>query len=147
MKQLVASAENSEENPTEKYPYKTTKGETNVQREAPQNSGDILSQVRLIKVAHLSAHHSVMVPVQIAHVKGTVLLEPSKSLNQSLQVEESLLEIKEDGSTAVVIVNNSNLSCQLKKGLKLGQVTEAAIVDYTKQEYVCTNLTITSHCC
>ena len=61
-------------------------------------------------------------------------MEPSKSLDQSLQIEESLLKVKEDGSTAVVIVNNGNSSCQLKKGWKLGQATGAAIVDHTKQE-------------
>ena len=40
--------------------------------------------------------------VSIRLIMGT-----SKSLQQSLQVEESLLEVKENGSTAVVIVNNS----------------------------------------
>ena len=44
--------------------------------------------------------------VSIRLIMGT-----SKSLQQSLQVEESLLEVKENGSTAVVIVNNS-----LRKG-------------------------------
>ena len=89
MKQLVVSAENSEENPTEKHPNIITKDETNVQGEAPQNSGDVISQVRLIKAVRLPANHSATVPVQITHVKGTVLLEPSKSLDQSLQTEES----------------------------------------------------------
>ena len=138
MKQLVVSAENSEENPTEKHPNIITKDETNVQGEAPQNSGHVISQVRLIKAIRLPANHSATVPVQITHVKGTVLLEPSKSLNQSLQIEESLLKVKEDGSTAVVVVNNGNSSCQLKKGLKLGQVTGAAIADHTKQESLLT---------
>ena len=55
-------------------------------------------------------------------------------MDQSLQIEESLLKVKEDGSIAVVIVNNSNSSCQLKKSLKLGQATGAATVDHTTQE-------------
>ena len=38
--------------------------------------------------------------VQVTQIKGTILLEPSKSLDQ-LQVEESLLEVKEDGSTEI----------------------------------------------
>ena len=64
-KQLVASAEDSEENPTEKYPNKTTKDERNVHGEAPQNSGDVISQVRLIiiKAVLLPANHSATVPV------------------------------------------------------------------------------------
>ena len=84
MNQLVVSTENSEENPTERHPNIITKDETNVQGEAPQNSGDVISQVRLIKAVRLPANHSVTIPVQITHVKGTVLLEPSKSLDQSL---------------------------------------------------------------
>ena len=79
-----------------------------------------MSQVRLIKAVCLPANHSVTVPMQLTHVKGTVLLEPSLSLDQSLKVEEGLLEVKEDGSTALVVVNNSNSSCQLKKGMELG---------------------------
>ena len=63
-----------------------------------------MSQVRLIKAVRLPANNSAAVPVQLTHVKGTVLLEPSKSLDQSLKVEESPLEVKEDGSTVLVIV-------------------------------------------
>ena len=63
-------------------------------------------------------------PVQVAQAKGTILLEPSKSLNQTLQVEESLLEVKEDSSTTVVIVNNNNSSCQLKKAWNLAKLLE-----------------------
>ena len=50
MEQLVASAKNGEENPTEKYPFskiKFIKDATNVQGDTPQNSGDVISQVRL----------------------------------------------------------------------------------------------------
>ena len=58
MKQLVVSAENSKQNPTEKHPNIITKDETNVQGEAPQNRGDVISQVRLIKAVSLPANHS-----------------------------------------------------------------------------------------
>ena len=93
-----------------------------------------MSQVRLIKAVRLPASYAVVVPVQVAQAKGTILLEPSKSLNQALQVEESLLEVKEDGSTTVVIVNNSNSSCQLKKGMELGQAIGADVIDHVQQE-------------
>ena len=142
MDHSVAGAGNNEENPTEKSSpsnaYQVTKDETSSQRETPQNSEDVVSQVRLIKAVRLPANHSATVPVQLTNVKGTVLLEPSQSLDQSLKVEESLLEVKEDGSTALVIVNNSNSSCQLKKGMELGQVIGAAIVDHTQQESLLT---------
>ena len=49
----------------------------------------MVSQVR-----HLPANHLATVPVQITDVKGTILLEPSKSLKQTLQVEESYFEVK-----------------------------------------------------
>ena len=57
-------------------------------------------QVRLIKAVRLPANYSAAVSVQVTQIKGTILLEPSKSLDQ-LQVEESLLEVKEDGSTEI----------------------------------------------
>ena len=59
-----------------------------------------MSQVRLIKAVRLPANYSAAVSVQVTQIKGTMLLEPSKSLDQS-QVEESLLEVKEDGSTEI----------------------------------------------
>ena len=140
MEQPIAGTKNSEENPTEKYSprdtnqVKVTKDETNSQGETPQNSKDVMSQIRLIKAVRLPANNSATVPVQLTHIKGTVLLEPSKSLDQSLKVEESLLEVKEDSSTALVIVNNSNTSCQLMKGMELGKAIGAAIVYHTQQE-------------
>ena len=60
-------------------------------------------------------------------------MRPSKSLDQS-QVEESLLEVKENGSTEVIIVNNSNISFQLKEGMELGQAVGAAVVNHTQQK-------------
>ena len=77
-------------------------------------------RVRLIKVVCLPANYSATVPVQVCRVKGTVLLEPSLSSDQALQIKESLLEVKVEGTTAVVIVNNSSSSCQLSKGMELG---------------------------
>ena len=59
-----------------------------------------MSQVRLIKAVCLPANYSAAVSVQVTQIKGTMLLEPSKSLDQS-KVEESLLEVKEDGSTEI----------------------------------------------
>ena len=45
------------------------------------------------KSVHLPANYSATVPVQVSQVKGTVLLKPTKSLDQALQIEESLLEV------------------------------------------------------
>jgi len=60
-----------------------------------------------------------------------VLLEPTKSLDQALQVEESLLKVNSDGISATVIVNNSNSSCQLNECMELSYVSEAEVVDCT----------------
>ena len=142
MEQPVAGAGNNEENLTEKSSpsnaNQVTKDGTSSQGETPQISENVVSQVRLIKAVRLPANHSATVPVQLTNVKGIVLLEPSQSLDQSLKVEECLLEVKEDGSTALVIVNNSNSSCQLKKGMEFGQAIGAAIVDHTQQESLLT---------
>ena len=138
MEKPVTSTGNKEENLTEKQPpsdtNQVTEDKTDVKGKVPQRSGNVMSQVRLIKAVRLPASYAAVVPVQVAEVKGTILLEPSKSLNQALQVEESLLEVKEDGSTTVVIVNNSNSSCQLKKGTKLGQAIGADVIDHAQQE-------------
>ena len=96
MEKPVAGAGNNDENLTEKSSpndaNQVTKDETSSQRETPlfpQNSEDVVSQVRLIKAIHLPVNHSATVPVQLTHVKGTVLLELSQSLDKSLKVEES----------------------------------------------------------
>jgi len=45
-----------------------------------------------------------------------------------------------DGTSATVIVNNSNSSCQVDKSMELGYVSEAEVqvVDCTEQESVLT---------
>ena len=137
MDKPVASTENKESLIEKQLPIDTnqvTEDKTDVKRKVPQRSGNVMSQVRLIKAVRLPASYAAVVPVQVAQAKVTVLLEPSKSLNQTLQIEESLLEVKEDGSTTVVVVNNSNSSCQLRKGMELGQAIGADVIDYVQQE-------------
>ena len=69
-------------------------------------------------------------------MKRTVLLELSLASDQTLKIEESLLQVKEDGTTAVVIVNNSSSSCQLS--MELGQVSGVEVVNCTPQVPVLT---------
>ena len=59
-------------------------------------------------------------------------------MDQALQIEESLVEVNKDGTTAIVIVNNSSSSCQLNKGMELGHVSEAEVVHCAQQEPVLT---------
>ena len=60
------------------------------------------------------------------------------SSDQVPQIEESLLKVKEDGTTAVVIVNNSSLSCLLSKGMELGQVSGVEVAKCIPQVPVLT---------
>ena len=98
----------------------------------------VTTRVSLIKSVHLPANYSATVPVQVSQVKGTVLLEPTKSLDQALQIEESLVEVNKDGTTGIVIVNNSSSSCQLNKGMELGHVSKVEVVHCAQQEPVVT---------
>ena len=80
---------------------------------------DNISQVSLVKNECLPTN-SATVPIQTSSVKGTVMLEQLDSLNPFLQIAESLVEVKEDGSTAVVITNTGKTSHHLKNGTNLG---------------------------
>ena len=60
-----------------------------------------------------------------------------KSLDQALQIEESLVEVNKDGTTVIVIVNNSSSSCKLNKG---SHVSEAEVLHCAQQEPVLTQL-------
>ena len=88
-------------------------------------------RVRLVKAVRLPANYSATVAIQVCQVKGTVLLQPSLPSDQALKIEQSLLEVKEDGTTAEVIVNNSSSSCQLGKGMELGHVSGVEVVNCT----------------
>ena len=54
------------------------------------------------------------------------LLEPKGCLQSCLNVDESLVEVQENGSTTMLIVNNSTLPCNLKKNTDVTQTVEAA---------------------
>ena len=85
------------------------------------------AQVRLICTVRLPAYHSAVVPVQVEEIRGSALIEPECSLNDCLQVDESLVRVNEDGLTTLLIINNGKSSCQLKSGVKLAQAHEANI--------------------
>ena len=82
----------------------------------------------MIKTVRLPANFSPIVPVQIKQVKGLVMLEPSGSLDSSLKIAKSLIEVKENGSTTMVITNTRNSVYQLQKGMDLGQALFCELV-------------------
>ena len=83
-------------------------------------------QVRLIRAVRLPANCSAVVPVQVIGLKGLALLEPK--VQSCLNIDESLVEVQENGSTAMLIVNNSTLPCHLKKNKELAQAVEAELM-------------------
>jgi len=84
--------------------------------------------VSLIKTLRIPANSSVNIFVQTSCVQGLVFLEPLDSLDPSLQIVESPVEVKKDGSTVVEITNTEKLTHQLKSGTKFRQVAEARLV-------------------
>ena len=56
------------------------------------------------------------------------MLEPSSSLDSSLKIAESLIEVKENGSTTMVITNTGNSAYQLQKGMDLDQALFCELV-------------------
>ena len=67
----------------------------------------------LIKTVHLPANFTAVVPVQVLNEKGTFMLEPSDSLDTSLKIVESLIEVNED--SAVVVANTESPHTSYRK--------------------------------
>ena len=72
-------------------------------------------QVKLIRAVWLPAHCSAVVPVQAIGLRGLALLEPKECLESYLKADESLVEVGENGSTTMLIVNSGKSPCYLKK--------------------------------
>ena len=85
-------------------------------------------QVRLMRVVRLPANCSVVVIVQVIGLKGLALLEPKGYLQSCLNADESLVEVQENGSTTMLIVNNGTLPCYLKKNTEVAQAVEAELL-------------------
>ena len=77
-----------------------------------QELGNI-SQLSLIKTVHLPANFTAVVPVQVLNEKGTFILEPSDSLDTSLKIVESLIEVNED--SAIVVTNTKSPHTSYRK--------------------------------
>ena len=61
-------------------------------------------------------------------MKGAAMIQPLSTLCDSLQVEETLVEINKDGSTAMMIVNKGETTCELKVGMIVGQGIGAEVI-------------------
>ena len=61
-------------------------------------------------------------------MEGTAIVEPLGTLDDSLQVEDALVEVNKDGSTAVMVRNTGDTTCELKVGMVIGEVMRVEIV-------------------
>ena len=60
-------------------------------------------------------------------MRGSALIEPDSQLDDCLQVDNSLVEVNNDGLTTLLIINNGKSPCQLKSGLELAQACEVEL--------------------
>lgn len=82
------------------------------------------ARVRLVSTVRLPACHSATVPVQVEEIRGPVLIEASGLVDDCLQVDESLVEVNENGSATLLITNNGKSLCHLKSGIELAHASE-----------------------
>ena len=89
----------------------------------------------------LSAYHSAIIPVQVKELRGSVLIEPECSIDDCLQVDESLVRVSEDGLTTLLIINNGKSSYQLRSGIELAQAYEVdlELTEHTSEEQLSTS--------
>ena len=71
--------------------------------------------MKLVRAVHLPAKFSPIVPVKVTKAEGTALVKPLNNAYDSPQVEDVLIKVDEDGSSAVIIVNTiaSDTACEL----------------------------------
>ena len=107
----------------------------------PVGSAASPAQVRLVSTVRLPVYYSAIVPVQVEELRDFVLIKPECSLDDCLQVDESLVRVSEDGLTTLLIINNGKSSCQLRSGVELAQAYEVdlELTDDTSEEQVSTS--------
>ena len=85
-------------------------------------------QVRLIRTVRLLANCLAVIPVQVIGLKVLVLLEPKGYLQSCLNIDKSLVEVQENGSTTMLIVKNGTLPSHLKKNIEVAPAVEAELL-------------------
>ena len=88
-----------------------------------------LGRVKLISSIKVPPRKSAIVPVQAMGASGTVLLELMLQKMNSLEVEESLLDFTNEGTSQLVVTNRTHFTRVVQKGAIVGTVSEAEPVD------------------
>ena len=73
------------------------------------------NKVRLIQTIQLPAQHTVVMLVEVDGNESTLLLEPNPKLVDLLCIEDSELEVNQEGTTMVVVSNSSKIRHVLKR--------------------------------
>ena len=89
-------------------------------------------RVRLLQSVKLLPHQGATVAVQVDgndHLKApqTLVVEPNQ--DAFLQVQDSLLQVREDNPICVQVFNPTGVSCQMEAGSELGEAMEAELVE------------------
>ena len=92
--------------------------------------------VKLVSTIHLPANHAAAVPVKIHEIRGASMIEADNFMDDCVHIDQSLVEISEDGSTTLIIVNNGKSPCQLKSNMELATAcaAEAELLSDQTQE-------------
>ena len=100
--------------------------------------------VRLVNTIRLPANHAAAVPVKIHEIRGTAaMIEADNFIDDCVHIDQSLVEVSEDGSPTLIIVNNGKSPCQLKSNMELATACEAEaelLSDQTQDATSCIEL-------
>ena len=91
-------------------------------------------RVQFVQSFLLRPHQSAIKPVRANGAQGTHVSEPCQLENSPLCVQESVLEFVQNGTSGVLITNPSGHTCCGKRGMDLGTITPACIVEEQELE-------------
>ena len=74
----------------------------------------------MIHTVRIPANHATVIPVQIDGKIGPQLLQVDPALIERLYVGDSLLQLNDDDTTAIIVLNHSDSTCILQRGEKIG---------------------------
>ena len=85
------------------------------------------ARVKLITAVRLPAYYSAAVPVEVEAVRGHVLIESEYLPDDCLSIDDSLVNVNQEGRTTVIVSNNSKTPYQLKSSIKLACASEVEV--------------------
>ena len=65
---------------------------------------------------------------------GPSLLKPHPVMTEKLDIGDSLLQLNDDDTTAIIILNQSDSTCKLQKGEIIGTVWQVGVINSYKED-------------